>query len=48
MRARERREVFLLSAKGKAPKGEPHERARHETGPWRLREKKGARRADEP
>jgi hypothetical protein len=33
---------------GQASKGEAHERARHETRPWRSREKKRARRAHEP
>jgi hypothetical protein len=43
--ARPGREARSLSAKGKAPKGEPQERARHETRPWRSREKQGATRA---
>jgi len=43
--ARSGREARSLSAEGKAPKGEPHERARHETRPWRWLEKQGVERA---
>jgi hypothetical protein len=46
--ARIRREAGSLSAKGKAPKGEAHERARHETRPWSSGEKQSVKRADEP